>query len=144
MSSNSQNPTQVWIIGRATDCDVVSAEPTVSGHHCRLIREGDHYWVEDLHSPNGIYVNGTRVPAGQMVHLPPGAQVTLGRQVPMPWPMTNAAPSGSGYGFASSSDAGPASIAAPPPGSRVITIGRAPGSDTQVDLPIVSWNHARI
>jgi ABC-type multidrug transport system ATPase subunit/pSer/pThr/pTyr-binding forkhead associated (FHA) protein len=141
MPSNEQNPTQSWIIGRAADCDVVSPEPTVSGHHCRLIREGDYYWVEDLNSPNGVYVNGTRVPPGQMAHLPPGAQVTLGRQVPMPWPAAKAA----APAFRSPSESGSGqSFAPPPPGVRVITIGRAPGSDKQVDLPIVSWNHARI
>jgi ABC-type multidrug transport system ATPase subunit/pSer/pThr/pTyr-binding forkhead associated (FHA) protein len=143
MPPNAQNPTQSWVIGRAADCDVVSPEPTVSGYHCRLIREGDHYWVEDLHSPNGVYVNGTRVPAGQMAHLPPGAQVTLGRQVPMPWPAAQAAGVSSGYS-ASSGSGGSGSFATPPPGSRVITIGRAPDSTVQVDIPTVGWNHARI
>src|ERR1700736_1597016 len=125
MASNSQNSTQTpsaqsWTIGRATDCDLVCPEPTVSGHHCRLIREGEHFWVEDLNSPNGVYVNGNRVPPGQMVHLPPDSQVTLGRQVPMRWPQFSASSSGSGQ------SPNPAPIQPPPPGSRVINIGRAP------------------
>jgi ABC-type multidrug transport system ATPase subunit/ABC-type multidrug transport system permease subunit len=145
MPSNAQ-PTQSWIIGRAADCDVISTEPTVSGHHCRLIRDGDNYWVEDLNSPNGVYLNGQRIPAGQVAHVPPGAQVTLGRQVPMPWPQQQvAAPSGMShavpvYGGPPQSAFGLGSQVA----GRVITIGRAPGSDKQVDLPIVSWEHARI
>jgi ABC-type multidrug transport system ATPase subunit len=162
MASNPQEPVESWIIGRAPDCDLVSPEPTVSGHHCRLIRQGQHQWVEDLNSPNGIYVNGERVPAGQTVYLQPGSQVTLGRQIPMPWPpartlvdpafpapMSNYAPSpasGTVYGGPppASFGSGGAAVAAAPPGARVITIGRDPASDVQVDIPTVSWNHARI
>ena len=166
MASNPQepveSPVESWIIGRAPDCDLVSPEPTVSGHHCRLIRQGQHQWVEDLNSPNGVYVNGERVPAGQTVYLQPGSQVTLGRQIPMPWPpartvvdpasrpaASNFAPSsapGTVYGGPppASLASGGAGVAAPPPGARVITIGRDPASDVQVDIPTVSWNHARI
>ncbi len=139
MSSNPQNPVESWIIGRATDCDLVVAEPTVSGHHCRLTREGSQYRVEDLHSPNGIYVNGTRVPAGRAILIPRGAQITLGRHVPMPWPpapvISSVAPPAERVASVLSTDA---------PRGRVITIGRAPESNKQIDLPIVSWNHARI
>jgi ABC-type multidrug transport system ATPase subunit/pSer/pThr/pTyr-binding forkhead associated (FHA) protein/ABC-type multidrug transport system permease subunit len=143
MPSKAQ-PTQNWIIGRADDCDIISPEPTVSGHHCRLILDAGNYWVEDLNSPNGVYINGQRIPAGQMAHIPPGAQVTLGRQVPMPWPgqdiFTPSAPP-----FAATVYGGPPlSNSGQPSAGRVITIGRAPGSDKQVDLPIVSWEHARI
>jgi ABC-type multidrug transport system ATPase subunit/pSer/pThr/pTyr-binding forkhead associated (FHA) protein/ABC-type multidrug transport system permease subunit len=112
-----------------------------------LIREGDDYWVEDLHSPNGVYVNGNRVPAGQTVHLPAGSQVTLGRSVPMPWPSAGSGAgsvSGAGSEIGQGPSSGPKSANPPPAGSRVITIGRAPESDKQVDFPIVSWNHARI
>ena len=139
MPSNSQSPTQTWIIGRASDCDLVSPEPTVSGHHCRLIREGEYFWVEDLNSPNGVYLNGNRIAPGQPVNVPPGSQVTLGRQIPMPWPKLNAS-AGGGSGQAQN----PAPISPPPPGTRVIAIGRAPDSDVQVDIPTVGWNHARI
>ena len=142
MSFNPQNPVESWIIGRATDCDLVVAEPTVSGRHCRLTREGSQYRVEDLHSPNGIYVNGTRVPAGQTVPILQGAQITLGRHVPMPWPpapvIHAAAPPVERVATVLATDTKEALR------GRVITIGRAPESNKQIDLPIVSWNHARI
>lgn len=139
MSSNAQNPVESWIIGRAADCDLVVAELTVSGHHCRLTREGSHYRVEDMHSPNGIYVNGTRVPAGQAVSIPQGAQITLGRYVPMPWP-----PAPAVHAAAPSAERIATVLATDAPRGRVISIGRAPESNKQIDLPIVSWNHARI
>ena len=159
MSSTPNIPVQSWVIGRADDCDLKSLQPEVSSHHGRLIRQGDQFWIEDLNSSNGIYVNGTKIPPGQPVYLQPGSQVTLGRQIPMPWPaVAPPAPSavqdsGNGYGVgsgysggsgSSSASSSRASIPPPLPGSRVITIGRAPGSDKQVDLPIVSWEHARI
>jgi len=140
MPSNPENPEQSWVIGRASDCDLVIPEPTVSGHHCRLIRRGNSYWIEDLRSPNGVFVDGVRIAAGLMLPVEPGSQVTLGRQTSMPWPPAQAAPSQpmSGTGAVLASNAKPT-----PPG-RIITIGRAPESDKQVDLPIVSWEHARI
>ncbi|MGB9873036.1 MAG: FHA domain-containing protein, partial [Anaerolineae bacterium] len=52
-------------IGRAPDNDlVVSPEfpgwETVSRHHARIYRWNNRWVVEDLHSTNGIYVNGKR------------------------------------------------------------------------------------
>jgi ABC transport system ATP-binding/permease protein len=140
MSSHPNSSVQSWIIGRAPDCDLVVPELTVSAHHCRLIREGNQYWVEVLESPNGVYVNGERVPAGQTMAIPAGAEVTLGRQVPMPWPpapVVTSAPTRPGI-------QGTQFVSTPIPEGRVITIGRDPASDKQVDLPIISWNHARI
>jgi ABC-type multidrug transport system ATPase subunit/pSer/pThr/pTyr-binding forkhead associated (FHA) protein len=134
MSSDPQNAMQSWIVGRATDCDLVVSEPTVSGHHCRLTCQGEQYWIEDLHSPNGVYVNGVRLSGGQQAQVSPGARVTLGRQIAMPWPSVKSYPSPELAGNAASY----------PIASRVITIGRSPESDVQVDLNIVSWNHARI
>lgn len=150
MSSTPNVPVQTWVIGRAEDCDLQLPQLEVSGHHARLIRQGDQHWIEDTNSSNGVYINGTRIPANQPTYIPSGALVTLGRQIPLPWPQAGpAAPPAQPYrsnpGNGSSSGSAPKpSIPPPLPGSRVITIGRAPGSDKQVDLPIVSWEHARI
>ena len=49
-------------IGRDSLCSiVVQGDPTVSGVHCRLIRQGLDVAVEDLHSKNGTAVNGKRI-----------------------------------------------------------------------------------
>lgn len=50
-----------YIIGRASDCDLVITEKTVSGHHAKLVRTGDQYELLDLNSTNGTFVNGARV-----------------------------------------------------------------------------------
>lgn len=44
-------------IGRKSDNRVVIDNPTISSHHCRIIREGDAYLLEDLDSTNGTRVN---------------------------------------------------------------------------------------
>jgi ABC transport system ATP-binding/permease protein len=150
MSSTPETPEQSWVVGRATDCDLVITEPTVSSRHCRLIRRGNQFWIEDLGAPNGVFVNGVRIVAGHTLPVQPGAQVTLGRQIPMPWPPAPVAAWQPSQSFSSATGTGtalmpiPGTAAKPKPASRIITIGRAPESDKQVDLPIVSWNHARI
>jgi pSer/pThr/pTyr-binding forkhead associated (FHA) protein len=47
----------VVTIGRLPDNMLVIDNPAVSGHHARILLEGDHYVVEDLRSKNGTFVN---------------------------------------------------------------------------------------
>ena len=132
------NPNASWVIGRAEDSALVVPEAIVSSHHCRLTRHANGFTVEDLHSANGTYVDGVRIAPGAPVWVPQGAHVTLGSRVEMPWPdLPDSAPN---------SPRVPTVISDPPKpgGARSITIGRDPQSDVQIDLPIVSWNHARI
>jgi PAS domain S-box-containing protein len=49
------------VLGRHPNCDLVLPDETVSRHHARIIRNADTYYVEDLSSRNGTYLNGRRV-----------------------------------------------------------------------------------
>jgi hypothetical protein len=49
------------IIGRSADCDVPLDVAAVSRRHAALVREGEQYFVEDLHSRNGTFLNDKRV-----------------------------------------------------------------------------------
>ncbi len=50
-----------WLIGRELKHPVsLPADPTVSKRHARLIRQGSHWIIEDLHSRNGVWINGLR------------------------------------------------------------------------------------
>ena len=48
-------------IGRMEDNDVVVDNLAVSRHHARLVREKDKYYLEDLSSHNGTFVNDERI-----------------------------------------------------------------------------------
>jgi pSer/pThr/pTyr-binding forkhead associated (FHA) protein len=48
-------------IGRTPGNDVVIDNPAVSGHHARILVDGDHFQVEDMNSLNGTFVNSQRI-----------------------------------------------------------------------------------
>ncbi len=55
----------VVTLGRASSHELCLTGKGVSGTHCRLLREGNAYFVEDLGSTNGTYVNRHRVQGRQ-------------------------------------------------------------------------------
>jgi pSer/pThr/pTyr-binding forkhead associated (FHA) protein len=52
-------------IGRSAPADIIIDSRLVSKLHARLRRAGDHLAIDDLKSPNGTFVNGTRVQTSQ-------------------------------------------------------------------------------
>ena len=51
------------VLGRHPDCDIRVPDETVSRRHARIISEANAYFVEDLGSRNGTFLNGKRVTA---------------------------------------------------------------------------------
>jgi serine phosphatase RsbU (regulator of sigma subunit)/pSer/pThr/pTyr-binding forkhead associated (FHA) protein len=49
------------VLGRHPECNIVLDAGAVSRQHARIVKEGDDYCVEDMHSRNGTYLNGERV-----------------------------------------------------------------------------------
>ena len=49
------------VVGRAADADLILNHPEVSRRHCRIQREGESWFVEDLGSRRGTAVNGNRI-----------------------------------------------------------------------------------
>ncbi len=49
-------------IGRTADNDLVLDDSRVSGQHAKVVRQGQDYYLLDLRSSNGTFVNGQRVP----------------------------------------------------------------------------------
>jgi pSer/pThr/pTyr-binding forkhead associated (FHA) protein len=64
------------LIGRLPECDVLLQDNLVSRMHARLSVQGDSVVVEDLHSTNGVYVNGLRV--GHSTVLREGDRILIG------------------------------------------------------------------
>ena len=63
-------------LGRSPDNDVILRDPATSGHHARLERRGDQFWIVDLGSTNGTFVNGESIQEKQLNH---GDRLTVGQ-----------------------------------------------------------------
>src|ERR1700761_8647984 len=126
MSGSVPSLSAVWIVGSAHDCDIVVAQPSVSGRHCRLSLQNGQYVLQDRGSTNGTFVNGHRLDAHQPVYVSPEDHLTLGRNFPIPWPnLEQSWPTDS-------------------PSVQVLNIGRNPDCEVCLDYSMISWQHARI
>jgi two-component system, cell cycle response regulator len=67
------------VIGRSSQVDVQLDQESVSRNHCRLWQEGHRYFIEDLQSTNGSYVNDELVTG--RTELRDGDQVKVGRTI---------------------------------------------------------------
>jgi hypothetical protein len=63
-------------IGRAPDNDLVLRDPATSGHHARVERRGNQFFVVDLGSTNGTLVNGEVVMERELKN---GDSITIGQ-----------------------------------------------------------------
>jgi serine phosphatase RsbU (regulator of sigma subunit) len=52
-----------YILGRHPDCNIVLDAASVSRQHAQIVRENGQYFIEDLHSRNGTFVNGRSITA---------------------------------------------------------------------------------
>jgi hypothetical protein len=64
-------------LGRSRECDLVVANPTVSRRHALLRHDNGIWWLRDLGSINGTFLNGWRVM--NAVEVRPGDRLTLGQ-----------------------------------------------------------------
>ena len=66
------------ILGKSrTQADIILSDSTVSRRHARIERRVDGYYVTDLFSTNGTFLDGHRLESGQAVALKDGAQLTI-------------------------------------------------------------------
>ena len=66
------------ILGRGQKCAVRLHDPEVSRRHAELRREENRWYLTDLESSNGVYVNGRKVKSKEITL---GDQIRLGRTV---------------------------------------------------------------
>lgn len=64
-------------IGRSNEADIPLRDPLVSRVHARVIVTDNTVAIEDLHSTNGVYVNGNRT-SGRPVPLREGDRILIG------------------------------------------------------------------
>jgi hypothetical protein len=85
-------PGRGTLVGRGQDCDIIVGHPSVSYHHFRILKgRTEKYFVEDLHSTNGTFLNGKRLPPGERIEVGlndairiPGARFLIGDDRPLP------------------------------------------------------------
>ena len=49
------------VIGRDKNCDVPLTDETVSAHHARIVYHHGQWWLEDINSTNGTYLNREKI-----------------------------------------------------------------------------------
>lgn len=109
-------------VGRGSGNDIVINDPYVGRSHCEFIQDDSgNYWVIDLNSKNGTFVNGTR--CFGKTKLNGSDTVRIGNNV-CRWKE-----------YFSVGDE---------TGSRIITIGRCPDNNLYFNDSKVSWHHCRI
>jgi FHA domain len=67
---------QEVLIGREQSCDVPLEDLTVSGQHARLVYHHGQWWIVDLNSRNGTYLN--KEPVISQVVLATGDELKFG------------------------------------------------------------------
>lgn len=65
-------------IGRASNNEVRLDEDSVSRKHAKIIFEKDQYYIEDLRSRNGTWVNGNAIQSGERVRVQEGVPIAFG------------------------------------------------------------------
>jgi peptidoglycan lytic transglycosylase D len=74
--------TDSFRIGRDKACQIQLREPPVSRMHTEVSFDGDRWWVRDLNSSNGTYVNDVRI---QEAPLSERTKLELGKGGPVLW-----------------------------------------------------------
>ncbi|RMH73785.1 MAG: FHA domain-containing protein [Gemmatimonadetes bacterium] len=69
-------------IGRAEDNDLIIDDRTVSKNHAKITREGRIFFIEDLGSANGTWINGKRIRKRTQIHE--SDKIELGKHILTP------------------------------------------------------------
>lgn len=52
---------RTWLIGRQHPCDIILQDESVSRKHAQIVETSMGYYLSDLRSANGTFVNGYRL-----------------------------------------------------------------------------------
>jgi len=144
-------------VGRDPDCPVgLQHELRVSWQHARFVRRDKNWFILDLGSSNGTYLNGTRLEPQRETLLPADAEITFGDVIAQlkgevfnppasasSLPPTKVLRSSGGLAQLTSTSAliAPVSFEL---GPGETLCGRAPDNPLVVPHSSVSWQHARL
>lgn len=66
------------IVGRSTKADVVIPDEALSRNHCKIEMTAGTFFVTDLSSSNGVFLNGERIAPNEKIRFNSFNQLTLG------------------------------------------------------------------
>jgi len=66
-------------IGRDAKSSITLEDKLVSREHAVIQKIKDDFFIQDLHSTNGTYVNGKRIPPGDYIRLRLSDAILIGR-----------------------------------------------------------------
>lgn len=64
-----------FTIGKSQTCNLVITDKVVSRHHAEVVQYGDKYFIKDLSSTNGTFINGNKLMADTDVELKDGQEI---------------------------------------------------------------------
>lgn len=64
-----------FTIGKSQICNLIIADKVVSRHHAEVVQYGDKYFIKDLSSTNGTFINGNKLMADTDVELKDGQEI---------------------------------------------------------------------
>ena len=65
-------------LGRSPKNDIVTKDKFVSKNHLNITERNGIFYLEDLNSANGTYLNGEKVDAGTLIELQNGDKIGVG------------------------------------------------------------------
>ncbi len=66
-------------IGRAPDNEVHIKDNSASRKHLKIVKRGEKYYITDLSSKNGTFINGMRVTSGKEYEVREGMPIAVGK-----------------------------------------------------------------
>jgi pSer/pThr/pTyr-binding forkhead associated (FHA) protein len=69
----------ISFVGRSLDNDIQIEEKTVSRKHLRIMLKGDNYFITDLKSRNGTFLDGVSVEPGHPIEVEEGVPIGIGK-----------------------------------------------------------------
>ena len=92
-SDGHQETLCAWhVVGRSRRSDLRLGAREISGQHAVVAWSGSGWFLRDLHSRNGTWVDGRAAPPGEDIHLAEGAELTFGAPEGERWILTSTEP----------------------------------------------------
>lgn len=66
------------LIGRGSLCDIILLDSAVSREHARIMKRGDRFFICDVGSTNGTFVDNTMIEPWEGVLLKSGSVISIG------------------------------------------------------------------